>query len=286
VTISTLVTDEATAESGLAAALGVSGAADFFRFASGSTGGGGATLNALTSLDYDTDSSLATVYNFNANDAGTATVAYTDSSKIGSNASISNFGLASAGNGDTITVDTSTSSWSFTSSNKTATAVDIDISYNNAGTISLIKLLGAASSTAGLVNSEATAELALGYDFFKSSETVNSNVALDLPSGDLKLQSLDAGIGANQYVENAAIADNVRITNFGPGDSIVVTNAGSNPGSFTSRSEGRDIEFSMNINGTVSLITLVDAASSGSVVYDEATAESAVGFDFISFRFA
>ena len=290
VSINTLVTDEASAESGLSAALGVSGTADFFRFASGSTGGGGTTLNALTSLDYDTDSSLATVYKFDANDAGTATVNYTDSSKIGSNASISNFGLASPGVGDTITVDTSTSAWSFSSSNKTATTVDIDISYNNAGTISLIKLLGAAPATAGLVNSEATAELALGYDFFKSSETVNANVALDLASGDLTLRTIDAGTGANQYIEDGSKANQVRITNFGGGDSITVINLGNSAYTSTTSgyfsSSGKDILFSNNVNGTASVITLVNAVTIPGLVYDEATAEKAAGFDFISFRFA
>jgi len=289
VTIGTLVTDEASAETGLAVALGVSGTADFFRFASSSTGGG-TTLDPLTSLDYDTDSSLATVYKFDANAAGTATVAYTDSSKIGSNASISNFGLVSPGVGDTITVDTSTSAWSFSSSNKSATTVDIDISYNNAGTISLIKLLGAAPATAGLVNSEATAELALGYDFFKSSETVNANVALDLASGDLTLRTLDAGNGANQYIEDGSKANQVRITNFGGGDSITVINLG-NP-AYTSTasgyfsSSGKDILFSNNVNGTASVITLVNAVTIPGLVYDEVTAERAAGFDFISFRFA
>jgi len=290
VSISNLVTDEASAEIGLASALGVSGTADFFRFASGSGGGGGTTLNALTSLDYDTDSSLATVYKFNANDAGTATVAYTDSSTIGSNASISNFGLSSAGVGDTITVDTSTSSWSFSSSNKTATTVDIDISNNNAGTISLIKLLGAASATAGLVNSEATAELALGYDFFKSSEVQNANVALDLASGDLTLRTLDAGSGANQYLEDGSKANQVRITNFGGGDTITVINLGNSAYSSISSgyfsSSGKDILFSNNVNGTASVITLVGAVTTPGLVYDEASAEQAVGFDFISFRFA
>ena len=289
VSISNLVTDEASAESGLASALGVSGTADFFRFASGSTGGG-TTLDPLTSLDYDTDSSLATVYKFDANTVGTATVNYTDSSKIGSNASIANFGLASPGVGDTITVDTSTSAWSFSSSNKTATTVDIDISYNNAGTISLIKLLGAAPATAGLVNSEATAELALGYDFFKSSETVNANVALDLPSGDLTLRTLDAGNGANQYIEDGSKANQVRITNFGGGDTITVINLGNPAYTSTSSgyfsSSGKDILFSNNVNGTASVITLVNAVTIPGLVYDEATAEKAAGFDFISFRFA
>jgi len=290
VSISNLVTDEASAETGLASALGLSGTADFFRFASGSTGGGGTTLDALTSLDYDTDSSLATVYKFNANDAGTATVAYTDSSKIGSNASISNFGLASPGVGDTITVDTSTSSWSFSSSNKTATTVDIDISNNNAGTISLIKLLGVASATAGLVNSEATAELALGYDFFKSSEVQNANVALDLASGDLSLRTLDAGSGANEYLEDGSKANQVRLTNFGGGDTITVINLGNSAYTSTSSgyfsSSGKDILFSNNVNGTASVITLVGAVTTPGLVYDEASAEQAVGFDFISFRFA
>jgi hypothetical protein len=83
------------------------------------------------------------------------------------------------------------------------------------------------------------------------------------------------------------VPDQVRITNFSLGDSILVTNAGANPASFTSRSSGKDIEFSMNVNGTLSTITLEGAVTTpGVLVYDEATAEKAAGFDFISFRFA
>jgi hypothetical protein len=289
VSTGTLVTDEASAELALAAALSVSGVANFFRFDSGSTGGG-TTLDPLTSLDYDTDASLATVYAFNANQAGVATVSYTDSSKIGSNASITNFGLTTPGVGDTITVDTSTSSWSFSSSNKTATAMDIDISYNNAGTVSLIKLVGAAPASAGLINSESTAELALGYDFFKSSEAKINNVALDLASGDVQLRTVDAGLGANQYIEDGSKANQVRIVNFGSGDTISVINVGNSAYTSTSSgyfsSSGKDILFSNNVNGTASVITLVGAVTTPGLVYDEASAEKAVGFDFISFRFA
>jgi len=289
VSTGTLVTNEASAELALAASLGVTGVANFFRFSSDSTGGV-TTLDPLTSLDYDSDSSLATAYAFNANQAGVATVSYTDSSKIGSNATISNFGLTSPGVGDTITVETSTSSWSFSSSNKTATAMDVDISYNNAGTVSLIKLLGAAPASAGLINSESTAELALGYDFFKSSELQNANVALDLASGDVTLRTLDAGSGANQYIEDGSKANQVRIVNFGSGDTITVINVGNPAYTSTSlgyfSSSGKDILFSNNVNGTASVITLVGAVTTPGLVYDEASAEKAVGFDFISFRFA
>jgi hypothetical protein len=295
VTIGTLVSDEASAEAGLATALGVSGTADFFRFALGSTGGGDTKLNPLTSLDYDTDANIATPYQFNADHAGPSAVAYTDSSKIGSIASIANFGLLSAGVGDTITVDTVTSLWNFTSSsNKAGPGLDIDISYNNnAGSISTIKLIGAAPATAGFVNSEATAEAALGYDFFRSayektSEPQNSNVLLDLPSGDFSLRTLDAGSAGNQYIDDALVSDQVRIINFSLGDSILVTKAGTNIRAFgTAESSPNDIEFSMNVNGQVSSITLVGAVTTpGLLVYDEATAEKAVGFDFISFNFA
>ena len=290
VAISSLVLDEPTAETGLATALGVTGGSDFFRFASSGTGGGGGSLDPLTSLDFDSDANLSTVYRFDANLSTTPTVSFTDSSKIASNAAIANFGLTSPGVGDTITVDTSTSSWSFSSSNKTSTGVDIDISYNNAGTVSLIKLVGAASPTSGLINSEATAEQALGYDFFKSSEAVNSNVALDLASGDLSLRTLDAGTASNQYIEDGSKANQVRILNFGSGDTITVVNLGNANYTSTSSgyfsSSGKDILFSNNVNGTASVITLVGAVTTPGLVYDEASAEKAAGFDFISFRFA
>jgi hypothetical protein len=295
VTIGTFVTNEASAEAGLATALGVVGTANFFRFASGPTGGGGTTLNPLTSLDYDTDSNIATVYQFNATNAESSAVEYTDSAKIGSNASISNFGLVSAGVGDTITVDTVTSLWSFSSSDsQTGSGLDIEISYNdNAGAISSITLLGAAPETSGFVNSEATAEAALGYDFFRSaysktSEPQNSNVLLDLPSGDFTLRTFNAGSAGNQYIEDALVPDQVRITNFGLGDSILVIRAVANTSSFgTADSSPNDIEFSMNVDGKVSSITLVGAVTTpGLLVYDEATAEKAIGFDFISFNFA
>jgi len=289
VTIGSFVSDEASAETGLAAALGVTGAADFFRF-SGSTGGGGENLDPLTSLDYDTDSSIATVRLLDA-DSTVSAIAYTDSSKIGSNASIANFGKGAA---DTITVDTVTSSWNFSSGNsQTGSGLDIDISYNNnGGSISSIKLIGVApvnAATAGFVTSEQTAEASLGYDFFRSaysktSEPQKSNVALDLPSGDFSLRTLDAGSAGNQYLDDALVPDQVRITNFGLGDSIVITNAGTNKTFFgTAESSPNDIEFSMNVNGKVSSITLVGAVTAPGFVYDEATAEKAVGFDFFNF---
>jgi len=168
--------------------------------------------------------------------------------------------------------------------------MDIDISYNNAGTVSLIKLVGAAPASAGLINSEYTAELALGYDFFKSSEAKINNVALDLASGDVQLRTVDAGLGANQYIEDGSKANQVRIVNFGSGDTISVINVGNSAYTSTSSgyfsSSGKDILFSNNVNGTASVITLVGAVTTPGLVYDEASAEKAVGFDFISFRFA
>jgi hypothetical protein len=51
-------------------------------------------------------------------------------------------------------------------------------------------------------------------------------------------------------------------------------------------SSGKDILFSNTVNGTASVITLVNAVTIPGLVYDEATAEKAAGFDFFSFRFA
>jgi predicted metalloprotease len=77
---------------------------------------------------------------------------------------------------------------------------------------------------------------------------------------------------------------------FGGGDTITVINLGNSAYNSTSSgyfsSSGKDILFSNNVNGTASVITLVGAVTAPGLVYDEASAEQAVGFDFISFRFA
>jgi Ca2+-binding RTX toxin-like protein len=112
------------------------------------------------------------------------------------------------------------------------------------------------------------------------------NVALDLPSGDLLLRTLDAGTGANQYIEDGSKANQVRINNFAVGDTITLINIGNSAytptssGSFSSA--GKDIIYSNNVNGTVSVITLVGAVRTPGLVYDQASAERAAGFNFIS----
>jgi hypothetical protein len=284
-----VVFNEALAESGLAAAFGVSDT-DFFRF-SDSTGNGGTTLNKLTSLDYDSEPGISTFQQFNANESGALNVAYTDSTKIQSRASISNFGRSSDGVGDTITVDSSTSLWSFSSSNKVGSAIDIDISYSDGAKINAIKLLGVIPVAQDVtVLSEATAELALGYDFFKSSEPINSALPLDSGAGDRELRTLNAGAGANQYIDDISKESFVRITEIGPGDSVTISNLSdalynrTSTGYFSS--SGQDIVFVARSadGGKVSSTTLVGANPAGTAVYNESLAELVIGFDF--FRFA
>jgi len=280
---------EASAELGLAAAFGVSGT-DFFRF-SDSTGNGGTIVNKLTSLDYDNDSNISTFQQFNANEPGPLNVVYTDSTKIDSRASITNFGRSSEGVGDTIAVDSSTSLWSFASSNKVGSAIDIDISYSDGAKISAIKLLGVVPLDQNVtVLSEATAERALGYDFFKSSEPINSGLQLDSGAGDRVVRTFDAGAGANQYIDDVSKDSFVKIANIGPGDSVTVSNLSDTAYTRTSSgyfsSLGQDIVFAARSadGGKVSSITLVGVNPAGSAVYNEALAEQVVGFDF--FRFA
>ena len=284
-----VVFNEALAESGLAAAFGVSDT-DFFRF-SDSTGNGGTTLNKLTSLDYDSEPGISTFQQFNANESGALNVAYTDSTKIASRASISNFGRSGEGVGDTITVDSSTSLWSFGSSNKVGSSTDIDISYSDGAKVNAIKLLGVVPHVQNVdVLSEATAELALGYDFFKSSEPINSAVLLDFGPGDLEERTFNAGAGANQYRDDISKDSLVRIFNIGSGDSVTVSNLSDALYNRTSAgyfaSAGQDIVFAARSadNLKQSSITLVGANPTESTVYNEATAELVVGFDF--FRFA
>jgi hypothetical protein len=140
------------------------------------------------------------------------------------------------------------------------------------------------------VLSEADAERALGYDFFKSSEPIYSGQQLDNGTGDRVVRTFDAGAGANQYIDDISKESFVKIVNVGSGDSVTVSNlsdAGYTPSSegyFSSR--GQDIFFAARSadGDKVSSITLLGANPAGVAVYNEERAELVIGFDF--FRFA
>lgn len=270
-----VVVDEASAE----AAAGF----DFFTALSSPTGGDGGTL------DVDGDGDLNTAFTV----AATAEAdAFTEDANVANNVRVTGFDVAA----DTITVSNAVAGdYSFSS-----TADDIVISYNNAGIVSEITLVGAVADASVLVVDEASAETAAGGDFFsiaaagggggggdpsEGTDTVSADVGTDAERTEL-----DASGAATTFTDNANATTNVQITNFASGDIIQVTNAVAadynySSGNLDGGTVANDLEISFtNGSGVTNSIYLLDViADSDAFVFDEATAVTAVGFDFINF---
>jgi VCBS repeat-containing protein len=268
-----VVVDEASAE----AAAGF----DFFTALSSPTGGDGGTL------DVDGDGDLNTAFTV----AATADAdAFTEDANVANNVRVTGFDVAA----DTITVSNAVAGdYSFSS-----TADDIVISYNNAGIVSEITLVGAVADASVVVVDEASAETAAGGDFFsiaaagggggdpaEGTNTVSTDVGAN---GDRV--ALDASGAATTFTDDADVSSNVQILNFASGDIIQVTNAVAADYSYSSDSldggaVANDLEISFSDgSGVFNSIYLLDViADSDVLVFNEATAVNAVGFDFINF---
>jgi VCBS repeat-containing protein len=236
-------------------------------------------LAEVTSIDVANDSSAVT---YDANGSGFTlgdNFKFTDNSAQPTNARIVNFAA-----GDTIEVTGASSSYSFTS-----VGSDLFITFNNsvAGVLNQIVLPGVAR---GFIRDEASAESALGHDFFRAlTNPVGGGTGVAGAGGDLDLDNdaniattaiISAAGGNFAFTENANVANNARITGFGAGDSITVSNATAATYSFTS--VGTDIVITANNAGVASQIVIAGVAAAGSFVTDEASAEASVGFNFFS----
>ena len=236
-------------------------------------------LAEVTSIDVANDSSAVT---YDANGSGFTlgdNFKFTDNSAQPTNARIVNFAA-----GDTIEVTGASSSYSFTS-----VGSDLFITFNNsvAGVLNQIVLPGVAR---GFISDEASAESALGHDFFRAlTNPVGGGTGVAGAGGDLDLDNdaniattaiISAAGGNFAFTENANVANNARITGFGTGDSITVSNATAVTYGFTS--VGTDIVITANNAGVASQIVIAGVAAAGSFVTDEASAEASVGFNFFS----
>ena len=236
-------------------------------------------LAEVVSIDVENDSNAVT---YDANGSGFTlgdNFKFTDNSARPTNARIVNFAA-----GDTIEVTGASSDYSFTS-----TGSDLFITFNNsvAGVLNQIVLPGVAR---GFISDEASAESALGHDFFRAlTNPVGGGTGVAGAGGDLDLDNdaniattaiISAAGGNFAFTENANVANNVRITGFGAGDSITVSNATAATYSFTS--VGTDIVITANNAGVASQIVIAGVAAAGSFVTDEASAEASVGFNFFS----
>jgi hypothetical protein len=204
---------------------------------------------------------------------------FTDNSGQKTNAIIT--GMTS---GDTVEVTGASSDYSFTS-----VGSDIQITYNNtaAGVLNVIVLKGLAGT--GYISDEASAEAAAGWNFFNAatqpggsgtSGTAGAGGSLDADSdANVMTQATVTATGANNFTEDASVANYVKINGFGADDTITVSHALTSAYSFTS--VGTDIHISYTTSGgVVNDITLAGVVSSGTFIGSEADAEAALGHDF------
>lgn len=133
----------------------------------------------------------------------------------------------------------------------------------------------------------ATGTQALHIDVTDVDDTVTMNLDTDTDSNLNTEAAFDAAGGDVVFNEDANASNNAGITGFGEGDTIVVSNADGltddTTYSFTATATDVIISFAA-ANGATDVITLhnVVTADSG-FVFDEASAEAAVGFDFFSY---
>lgn len=200
-----------------------------------------------TSLDVG---AVGTPVQFNA---ANGNIQYTDDSAKLTEVVITNFS-----SGDTINSTGASSDYNFTASGS-----DLVIDYNNtAAGVSNHIVLKNVGANAGFITDELTAELVLGYDFFRPGTGsgvsggdgvagLNGNLDDDNDNNPFTVATspnLDAASGNIAFTEDASIANSVLIKNFAAGDTITVSNAAISAYSFTA--VGKDVVISY-LNGAV-----------------------------------
>lgn len=233
------------------------------------------------SLDTDNDANLSTRFTINATSAPDI---FTENGNTANTVTLVGFNAAQ----DVIQVaGVPKAAYSFSSSGS-----DVLISLNNAGVVSDIRLQGVlpAGSTA-LITNEASAEAALGGNFFQVStapggpaSTTSADVGTSTPV------ALNGNSGAVTFTDNAASPTNVVISNFTGDDVIRVTGATAGQYAFTSGSfdggtTGNDLQISFNNTtaGVVNTIVILNVVDPNTLVFNQATAVSALGYNFITF---
>ena len=203
--------------------------------------------------------------------AATGNIQFLESAAAGNQTVIAGFAP-----GDTITTDAATGIYSFSSNN-----TDLTISLNNGGVVTQITLQNAVSA-GSFIFSEATAEAAVGSNFFLSSSTApppvlpppvaSSTVTIDAVGASA---SFSAATESVTYRESATAPNSTTITGFGPDDRIVVS--GANGGLYSFTSIDNDLIITFNNAGVASQITLADVVSPNAFIFDEMSAIAALG---------
>ncbi len=131
-------------------------------------------------------------------------------------------------------------------------------------------------------------EQILGATFPQEGEiTQGGNVIINSPSNQIvsvdvgtliSPEALDASGGAFVFTDDSNVENYVEISNFSQDDVITVSEEFANAYSFTNDGSNVEIIFSAD-GGIINRITLLGVVDSDVVVYDEASFETAIGFD-------
>ncbi|WP_326524656.1 cadherin domain-containing protein [Sphingomonas sp.] len=202
-------------------------------------------------------------------DAANGSVVYLESGAVGNITTIANFT-----SGDIIRTDVATSNYSFSS-----IGADLVISALINGVNSQITLVGAAGNN--FIFNEATAEAAVGFDFFQSTAAPPPAQANTLAGNN----TYNAASAAVTYTDDANAPNISVINNFTSDDRIVAINTPGNSDTtrYSFSSQGSDLVISFLSNGISSQITITGVVSANAFIFDEASAEQAVGFDFFRY---
>lgn len=252
---------------------------------------GPAVIAASLDVD-DATNNPATLYVLPVS-ADTGSFAYTDLSGTANTVQVNGFGAD-----DYITFDlpfTGANKVSFTSGDfdNDGASDDLSITTNVNGVVSDIVLTNVVAPGA-LVFDEASADAAVaGADNFRTTAsappppvvvdpvgTTAQSLDADDNSNPNDSRIFDAGTGSFRFTDDADVANNAVIINLSTNDQIVLE-AG-NQYSFTSSAS--DIIVTINKGGIVSELVIKDAIVNPGLVFDEASAEKALGnINYFSF---
>jgi len=150
------------------------------------------------------------------------------------------------------------------------------------GAVDIHDLIDVVETNSGLI--AAAEEGEVGQIEFPPVENGGDNPSdvtpVDIDTGTLQIPAdFDAGDGAYNFMDDAAVAGNVVINNFSSDDYISFSNA--DPDDYSFANDGSDVMIINNYNdqGIVNAIKLTGVVSSDALVFDQASFTAAIGFD-------
>jgi VCBS repeat-containing protein len=176
-------------------------------------------------------------------------------------------------------------------------ADDLRITTNNGGVVSDTVLVNVVAPNA-LVFNEETAEAAVfgGSDNFRTttqSTVVTASLDVDDNQNNpatLFVLPVAANTASFVYTDDVTRPNTVQVNSFGSDDVIVFNTAQANvsftSGDFLGDGSANDLRITVNNGGVVSEITLAGAVSAGALIFNEETAEAALGPNTNNFQFS